>query len=303
MAKSKRIGTAAGKAAIGVDARLGAEDLAFLSEYDIGKFERPSMTADVVAVTLRSVATGDWRVPARFRASVLLIRRGVPPFKGLWALPGGFLRKGESLEECARRELKEETGLAASALLPTGVFSAPGRDPRGWILSSAYVSIVSAGANDIRGGDDAAEAAWCGVSLDVAPDGGKALLTLTPENGQPPFEIALQCESDDAGHFSFVPVGTGAPFAFDHAGIIASALMRLRSEPAVRRLAFAFLPEAFTLAELHDVFRLFGIADDNPANFRRKIMPYVEPTGATSGGAGHRPAALFRKRTSFVADR
>lgn len=283
-------------AAPGMDARLGAEDMAFLAGYDIGKFERPSVTADVVAVTLRSVATGDWRAPSRLRASLLLIRRGVPPFKGLWALPGGFLRKGESLDDCARRELKEETGLAASALLPAGVFSAPGRDPRGWIISGAFLSIVSSGANDIHGGDDAAEAVWCGVSLDVAQKDGKALLLLTPEGGQPPFEVALTCCADSAGHLSFNPVGTGAPFAFDHAAIIASALMRLRSEPAVRRLAFAFLPESFTLAELHDVFRLFGIADDNPANFRRKILPLVEPTGATSGGAGHRPAALFRRR-------
>ena len=282
--------------ATGVDARLGAEDRAFLAGYDIGKFERPSVTADVVAVTLRSVATGDWRAPSRLRASLLLIRRGVPPFKGLWALPGGFLRKGETLDDCARRELREETGLAANALLPVGVFSAPGRDPRGWILSGAFLSVVSAGSNEIRGGDDAAEAVWCGVSLDVAPEGGKALLAIAPENGQPPFEVALEGRADEAGRLSFRPVGTGAPFAFDHVAIIASALARLRCEPAVRRLAFAFLPEAFTLAELHDVFRLFGIADDNPANFRRKILPYVEPTGSTSGGAGHRPAALFRRR-------
>ncbi len=296
MATAKKSGKAARKTGIAQDARLGAEDLAFLADYDLGKYERPSVTADVVAVTLRSAATGDWRAPSQLRASVLLIRRGVPPFKGLWALPGGFLRKGEALDDCARRELREETGLEASALLPVGVFSDPGRDPRGWIISEAFLSIVSSGANDVHGGDDAAEAVWCGVSLDVAPKGGKALLLLTPESGQPPFEVALQCHADSAGHLSFSPVGTGAPFAFDHASIIASSLMRLRSEPAVRRLAFAFLPEAFTLAELHDVFRLFGIADDNPANFRRKILPYVEPTGAASGGAGHRPAALFRRR-------
>ncbi len=298
MATAKRSGMAATRSGIAQDLRLGAEDLAFLADYDIGKYERPSVTADVVALTLRNVATGDWRAPTRQRASVLLIRRGVPPFKGLWALPGGFLRKGETLDDCARRELMEETGLAASALLPVGVFSAPGRDPRGWIISGAFLSIVSSGAHEPRGGDDAAEAVWCGVSLDVAPDGGKALLLLTPEGGQPPFEVALDYRADSAGHLSFNPVGTGAPFAFDHASIIASALMRLRSEPAVRRLAFAFLPESFTLAELHDVFRLFVIADDNPANFRRKILPYVEPTGAASGGAGHRPAALFRRRSN-----
>ena len=99
--------------------------------------------------------------------------------------------KGETLDDCARRELMEETGLAASALLPAGVFSAPGRDPRGWIISGAFLSVVCSGANEIRGGDDAAEAVWCGVSLDVAPNGGKALLLLTPEGGQPPFEVAL----------------------------------------------------------------------------------------------------------------
>lgn len=296
MATSKKSDKCPENGAGGIDARLSAEDLEFLKDYDIGKFDRPSVTADIVAVTLRSAETGDWRAPTRLRASVLLIRRGVSPFKGLWALPGGFLRKGETLDACARRELTEETGLEASALLPAGVFSAPGRDPRGWIISGAFLSIVSSGANDVRGGDDASEAVWCGVSLDIAPDGDKARLFLTPENGQPPFEVALNCRADGAGHLSFSPVGTGAPFAFDHPEIIASALMRLRNEPAVRRLAFAFLPEAFTLAELHDVFRLFGIADDNPANFRRKILPYVEPTGGASGGAGHRPAALFRKR-------
>ena len=296
MATAKRTKTAPKDAVIAEDARLGAEDLAFLRDYDIGKFDRPSVSADVVAVTLRNMTTGDWRAPSRLRASVLLIRRGVPPYKGLWALPGGFLRRGETLESCASRELKEETGLATSALLPVGVFSAPRRDPRGWIISEAYLSIVSAGANDIRGGDDAAEAVWCGVSLDLAPEGGKALLLLHPENGQPPFEVAMKSRIDDSGRHVFQPVGTGAPFAFDHASIIASALMRLRCEPFVRHLAFAFLPEAFTLAALHDVFRLFGIADDNPANFRRKIMPYVEPTKAKSGGAGHRPAVLFRQR-------
>lgn len=238
-------------------ARGGADGEAdFLASYDITKFPRPSVAADIVALTLREEPTGDWRAPVLRRASVLLVKRGGHPFRGMWALPGGFLCPGESLDECARRELFEETALEASAILPLAPVSTPGRDPRGWILSAPHLCIVSSGANAIRSGSDADDARWF------------------PLDGLPP------------------------KLAFDHAAILAGALRRLRSDSAAHELAFSFLPAAFTLAELHDVFRGFGIADDAPANFRRKVLPLVEPAGGVRVGAGHRPAALYRRRPS-----
>ena len=240
-------------------AATNAEEAKFLSSYDMTKYPRPSVAADIVALTLLDESTGDWRAPERHRAAVLLVRRGRHPFKGSWALPGGFLQPGESLEQCARRELLEETALRASAMLPLAPVSTPGRDPRGWILSAPHLCIVQSGANAIRGGDDAAEAAW--FPLDELP----------------------------------------SPLAFDHDSILKSALGRLRADPAASNLAFAFLPRSFTLAELRDVFRLFGISDDAPANFRRKFLPLLEPTGATRAGAGHRPAALYSARPSAKA--
>lgn len=99
------------------------------------------------------------------KLQVLLIERGVEPFKGKWAFPGGFLRMDESVEECASRELMEETGLAATYMEQFHCFSAPGRDPRERVLSIAFFAIVKAEA--VRGGDDAAQARW--FALDEVP--------------------------------------------------------------------------------------------------------------------------------------
>ena len=230
------------------------EEASFLAHYSLEKYPRPSVAADIVALTLRSEPTGNWRAPERRRAAILLVRRGGHPFKGRWALPGGFLQPGESLEECARRELREETGLEASALVPLAPRSKPGRDPRGWILSCPYLCIVTAGAEGVRGGDDAAAAEW-------------------RELAEP-----------------------GRRLAFDHDEILAGALARLREPDAARDLAFAFVPRTFTLAELREVCLAFGLSADDPANFRRKIRPFVEPAGGVRGGAGHRPAALYRRK-------
>ncbi|MFH0884956.1 MAG: NUDIX hydrolase [Candidatus Micrarchaeota archaeon] len=88
---------------------------------------------------------------------ILLIRRGAEPFKGQWAVPGGRIEDGETAEECARREMKEETGLDVEILKLTGIYSDPKRDPRG-IIAAAYLVRRVGGA--VKGGDDAAEAKW-----------------------------------------------------------------------------------------------------------------------------------------------
>ncbi len=91
------------------------------------------------------------------KGRLLLIRRKNPPFKGLYALPGGFIELGETTEEAARRELKEETGVDAGPLRLIGVYSDPGRDPRGHTVSIAYLGEAAVAAV-AQAGDDAAEA-------------------------------------------------------------------------------------------------------------------------------------------------
>lgn len=122
-----------------------------MSDYTY-KYPRPAYTADTVLVA----DNGNGGL------SVLLIKRGGEPFKGAWALPGGFVNEGESSVEAAKRELAEETGVNVpdtDSLALIGIYDAPGRDPRGWTISAAYAAQVSR-IVDAKGGDDAAEARW-----------------------------------------------------------------------------------------------------------------------------------------------
>ena len=113
----------------------------------IYKYPRPAVTADCVVITLEAVPR------------VLLIQRGNEPFKGSWAFPGGFMNMDETAEECAVRELEEETGVRISGLHQIGAFSKIDRDPRGRTITVAYLAIVNQPL-DARGMDDAKGAAW-----------------------------------------------------------------------------------------------------------------------------------------------
>ncbi len=91
---------------------------------------------------------------------LLCIRRGPGAFEGYWALPGGFLEPHETLDECAARELVEEAGVDNAFLQQFGVYSAPDRDPRGRVVSIAYLALVRADDKRLRAGTDATDAAW-----------------------------------------------------------------------------------------------------------------------------------------------
>jgi 8-oxo-dGTP diphosphatase len=94
--------------------------------------------------------------------SVLLVQRGIDPFKGRWAFPGGFLKMDEDADTGALRELKEETGFEASSITQFGAFTAVDRDPRERVITIAYLALVRKG--DVQGGDDAADARWFPVT-------------------------------------------------------------------------------------------------------------------------------------------
>ena len=111
-------------------------------------FPHPAIAADIAVLGLNEG-----------NLSVLLIARGEEPYRGAWALPGGFLRPDETVEACAVRELQEETGVRAEVDL-VGVFSAPERDPRERVVSVAWLACVDHAATRLRAGTDAAGARW-----------------------------------------------------------------------------------------------------------------------------------------------
>jgi 8-oxo-dGTP diphosphatase len=153
------------------------------------EFPRPSLTVDIVLFGQNPTR---WipRLEMEFRQStqiekVLLIKRKNDPFKGRYALPGGFVNvsdegnQGETFLEAASRELKEETNLEVRNLRQLGVYGDPGRDPRGRVISIAFIGVVSVLPYTPVAGDDAAEAQWCDLDnlhySDLAFDHSKIL--------------------------------------------------------------------------------------------------------------------------------
>ncbi len=116
------------------------------------EYPRPAVTSDCVVFGFDGK-----------NLNVLLVKRGIEPFKGEWALPGGFLNMNETSEECAARELEEETGAEGLLLKQVGVFSSVYRDPRGRVISVAFYALANPdniSKMTIKCGDDAAEAKW-----------------------------------------------------------------------------------------------------------------------------------------------
>ena len=229
--------------------------------YDPARFPAFAVTVDLVVLTVRDS-----------RLSALMIRRGEQPFAGRTALPGGFVRPGESLGEAAKRELAEETGLADLPvhLEQLATYGSVDRDPRMRVVSVAYLALAPDLPAPTAGGD-AADAHWAAVP-DLLPD-------LFPD------------APGAAG-------GRRAAFAFDHEQILVDGVERARSKLEYTPLAAAFCPPEFTVGELRRVYEaVWGVALD-PRNFHRKVTGtpgYVLPSGGTTTRQGGRPAQLFKR--------
>ncbi len=134
----------------------GLTEEEYLQDYNPDKWKKPSVTADMCIFT---ETDGKYKI--------LLIKRGNHPYIGRWALPGGFTQAGESIEETAARELEEETSVKMSAenIRLVGNYSKPGRDPRDWTISAAYMAVVDEKMIKPIAGDDAAATKWFVVNF------------------------------------------------------------------------------------------------------------------------------------------
>lgn len=299
------------------------EEKGFLAGYDLTKYDRPSVAADVVVFSvMKDDECEDVRRLQEKKLKILLIRRGGFPYKGSWAMPGGFCRKGEDVIDSARRELGEETGIDDAYVKLVGVYGEPGRDPRGWVISSTYMALMNARACHLKAGDDAQDARWFTVELtDVSTEVsgiGEEIVKNEVEasckvQNEKRYRLVLKNADSDikltavlrrtdmssCGRSSdSYDIEECEGLAFDHARIITEAVLGLRED--VRRdmkLAFDLLPERFTLTELQNVYEQIWDMELTTPNFRRKIAEYVEETDAYQAGERYRPAKLFRRRT------
>lgn len=230
----------------------GEQEQAFLASYDPAAFPPIAVTVDIVLLTVRND-----------RLAVLLVRRGAHPFRGCWALPGGFVTPGEDLDEAAVRELTEEAGIPAGTahLEQLRTYGAPGRDPRMRVVSVAYLALAPDPPLP-QAGTDAAEARFHDVA--ALTDGSAPTAASAPTDASAPTEVA------------------GSPLAFDHRQILTDAVERARAKLENTSVATTFVEEPFTLTDLRRVYEAMWGQPLHPANFRRKVLSapgFVTPTG------------------------
>lgn len=209
--------------------------------------QKVAVAADLVILTIREG-----------RLCVLLVERAGEPFAGSLALPGGFLRGDERLEDAAARELAEETGIAAAKLYleQAGVYSDPGRDPRSPRTITCAFLAIAPGLPLPVAGSDARAADWYPVAD-----------------------------------------GRATRLAFDHDRILGEAVEAARDKLQFTTLATAFCGEEFTIGELREVYEVVWDVELDRPNFHRKVTDadgFVVPTGGRRPATTGRPAAVYR---------
>jgi 8-oxo-dGTP diphosphatase len=194
--------------------------MAFTYEYP-----HPAVTVDCVIFGL------DLNDPAGM-LRILLIRRADPPFAGGWAIPGGFVNIDEDIEDAARRELEEETGIKVAHLEQLYTFGKPMRDPRERVISVAHLALVQRANYKVQSGSDASDAQWF------------------------PVDRVMRNE----------------PLAFDHREILQVALARLQAKVRYAPIGFNLMPEKFSLADLKKFYEALLCRPLDKGNFRKRIL-------------------------------
>jgi len=206
------------------------------------KYPRPALSVDCVVFGLDEASL-----------KVLLIQRDLEPYRGGWALPGGFVHVDEDVDRAAMRELREETGLDRVFLEQLYTFGAVGRDPRERVVTVAYYALVKLLDHRIQAATDARNAAW--FAVDELPT-----------------------------------------LAFDHAGIVAVALARLRGKVRYQPIGFELLPPKFTLSQLQHLYEVVLERPLDKRNFRKKVLALdiLEELDEVQQDVAHRAARLYR---------
>lgn len=274
----------------------------FLDTYNPNNYDRPSITTDIVALC---VTDGEivGRLPKK-NLSILMIKRNEHPYREYWALPGGFVKIDETLEECAIRELEEETNVKDVYMEQLYTFSEVDRDPRMRIISSGYLALMDRMV-DSKAGTDAKEAIWFNLSYELIAKETReesnkvtkrSVYKLTLENEETVIncEVAKVDEFIGNSHTTDYNIIDKGDLAFDHCKIIVMALDRLRGKVEYTDIAFNLMPELFTLKSLQQVYELLLGKELVDGNFRKAIASIVEETDQEVY-SGRRKAKLYRK--------
>ena len=286
----------------------GLTEEEFLKQYNINKYEKPSVTVDMLLLTVGNKENIDIRKLPEKELRVLLVKRAEHPYIGTWALPGGFVGMEEGLREAAYRKIKDEINVEDIYLEQLYTLGEDHeeveRDPRTRVISTSYMALVDQSKLKLKAVHTIEDVKWFNIKK-VSIGREKV-----EEGFVEHFELSLISEDEcikivyliEERHEvkSPYPIKTtiyskkeeGESLAFDHYKLIYRGIERLKNKIEYTPLAFTLLPEYFTLSELQKVYEVILDKKLLKANFRRKIAPMVNKTESVQK-SGHRPASYF----------
>lgn len=266
----------------------------FLREYDSNKFEKLSMTTDILVFSISDEETSNYRKTSTKKMSVLLVKRSDYPFKDKWCLPGGFIGIDEDLDLAPIRILKSETNVDNIYLEQLYTFGSINRDPRMRVVSTSYIALIDKKLLDININENAR---WFTIDS-ILDDDNIVTMNLSSDTEEINFSIKKVLREKTTDRYSFEIVDN-KHIAFDHPLVILSGIERLKNKIEYTDIVFNMMPEYFTLGELQQVYEV--ILDKkllDPA-FRRIIMNKVEKTNKIKTGGGHRPSVMYKYNPKY----
>lgn len=274
-----------------MDGKVYNSEEEFLKDYDSSIFEKLSITADILIMSVSSEDTGNYRKLSEKKFSILLVKRDNYPFKDKWCLPGGFVGIKETLDEAAKRILKSETNLKDIYIEQLYTFSDIKRDPRMRVISTSYMALVD---KNKLADKLSTNASWFNVFM--LEDDKSYNVTLDNGSEQIKFVVGKKLRDKTTDRYDFNIIKNDK-LAFDHPLVIISGIERLKNKIEYTDIVFNMMPEYFTLGELQQVYEvILGKKLLDPA-FRRIIANKVEKTSKVKTGGGHRPSFLFKYKS------
>lgn len=276
----------------------------FLKNYDANQYERPSVTNDVIIFTTDDIKEENQRKVPKKGMQVLLVKRDEYPDKGKWSIPGGFIDVNESLEDGAKRKLREKTGVENVYIEQLYTFGDINRDKRTRVISIGNMALIEKEIIKFEETNELRESKWFWIDKILIETKknhryieNNHILTLKSEDNEVEVRYQVNEKIDRTMYrrkeMTYILLDESTEnLAFDHYKILDYAVDRLRNKVEYTPIAFNLLPRLFTVKELQNVYE--AIMGREILNFRRKMEDMIIETDEKIEGKPFRPAKVFK---------
>ncbi len=249
-------------------------------------------TTDLLIFAIDDKENENCRELSKKSLSLLLVKRTKEPFKNMWCLPGGFVFDNETSLDAAKRILKKETNLQNFYLEQLKTFDEINRDPRGRIISTAYISLVD---KKMIKQDLSKNAVW--FDLEIIEEKNNICINLRNELDSININLLKNIVNEKSKQYNYKLVNSN--IAFDHGLIINEGIKDLRKKANSSDIIFNMMPNKFTIGELKQVYEIILNKKLINSAFRRVIASKIEPTNEIIKNGGHRPSQYFKYKNNL----